>query len=512
MSAGSVESRAAKATFAAALSMGLSVALQLLSVPICLRYWGEQTYGLWLALIALANLCRTFDYGFTAYVGNELNILYHGDERELRERLASAIWGAIALGALELLAAALIVFAGALPGLLGIPAEIARSGSAGAVLAILLIGLVTTGPYLGIVHKLLVPAGMLHQATWWFMALQIAQSAALVLSALFELTLPQAAALYATTQVAIQVASAGYVAVKLPRFFPWWRAPSWAVGSRDLLRSTLMVGATLLTQVGTNGVVMLVSGGLGAAAVPAFTTVRTLAGLWTTLVNVVSTPLLPDVVRYHARKDASKLVASLEAHWWISNGLVNLSVLLSLPFLDALYRAWTRGHVALDTPLLALFLLSVVVGTPGGLIVVYLVGINHLRAVSAVFAARGLVPIAVGMALLPELGVAGVGVGIALGELLGPVLVGGLYVRGLLAGMEGAPAPIWQPSALGTVCAAGYLVLYAAGAVSFGVAYAAAIAGVAVSVAWGWRAIRPEVRERVLNLARSRLPGFLRAR
>ena len=41
MSTGAVEVRAAKATIAAVLSVGLSIALQLLSVPVCIRYWGE---------------------------------------------------------------------------------------------------------------------------------------------------------------------------------------------------------------------------------------------------------------------------------------------------------------------------------------------------------------------------------------------------------------------------------------------------------------------------------------
>src|SRR5262245_5243340 len=398
MSTGAVEVRAAKATFAAVLSMGLSVALQLLSVPVCIRNWGEQTYGLWLALIALANLCRTFDFGFTAYVGNELNLLHHSDPQELRRRLASGVWGALVVGAIELLAGVLIIASGALPGLLGVPEEVSRGGQAGLALGILLIGLVTTSPFLGIVPKLFVPAGMLHQATWWFMGLQIAQSAALIAAAALGWSLAQAALLYAAANATNQIASAIYVARVLPDYFPWWRSPSFAIGMRDLLRSSGLLGATLLTQFGTNGVVMLVSAGLGVAAVPAFTTVRTLAGLWTTLLNVLTSPFLPDVVRYHAHRDTAKILAMLEAHWLLASGLVNLSILLCLPFLDELYRVWTRGQVALDRALLDALLIGVVIGTPASLIGVYLVGINRLRAVTATFAARGLLPIGVGAA------------------------------------------------------------------------------------------------------------------
>ena len=94
MSSGAVETRAAKVAFASGLSTFLSVALQLLSVPVCLRYWGNETYGLWLALFSLFNVLRTLDGGYSAYVGNELNLLYHRDPDALRKTLASGIAGA----------------------------------------------------------------------------------------------------------------------------------------------------------------------------------------------------------------------------------------------------------------------------------------------------------------------------------------------------------------------------------------------------------------------------------
>jgi O-antigen/teichoic acid export membrane protein len=502
VSAAVVETRAAKATLAAGLSMGLSVALQLVSVPLCLRFWGEETYGLWLALLALATLVRTPDFGFTAYVANEINLLYHGDLRELRRTLASALWGAWVLAGLELAAAALIVASGALAGLLGIPEEVARQGRAGLAFGILLFGFVAVGPYLGVVHKLLVPAGMLHQSTWWFMGLQIAQTAALVVAAVLGLNVTEAAILFAVCLALIQGASALYVARKLPQFLPWWRGPSRERAQRDLLRSTVMSGALLLTQAGTHGAVMVVSAGLGAAAVPAFTTLRTLTSLWTTLVNVLTAPLLPDVVRYHAQREPKKLVAMLEAHWLVANCLVNLSILVALPFVAPVYHAWTRGLIALDPALLWLLLLSVVVGTPGSLILVYLQGINDLRAVTALYAARGLVPLAVGAALLPSWGLAGLGVGIVLGELLGPVVVGGLYLRQKLRGSGAVPR--WQPVALGTLATAGFLILQLVGGPRMGVFYITSLFVVLSSVGWGWIAISPEVRVRVLRLLRIR--------
>lgn len=502
MNAQAVETRTAKVALASGLSMGLSIALQLVSVPVCLRFWGQETYGLWLALLALANVVRTLESGFTAYVGNELNLLYHRDQPALRSTLASALWGAILVAAIELLVGVLIVVSGALAGLLGIPEEVAREGRAGLALVLMLIGFVSTGPYLGVVNRLLIPAGMLHQSTWWFMGLQITQTASLVAAASLGFSLTEAAVLFSAAQAAIHVASAIYIARKLPQFFPWWTHSTWASGLRDFFRSGVMVGANLLTQAATNGVVMLVSGGLGAAAVPAFTTVRTLTNLWSSVGQVLLSPLFPEIVRYHAQNDAKKLVAAVETHWLIANCVVNFSILACLPFIDDAYRLWTDGRVALEPALLSTLLLAVVVATPGSLIALYLTGINDLRAVTVLFAVRGLVPLAAGLALLRPLGVVGVGVGVVLGEFLGPVVVGGLYFRRQLRRSGSVKAPRWQPAALGTSSAAAFLAWQASGSAHFGVAYAAALLGVVASVVWGWRGISTEVRDRVWRLLR----------
>ena len=49
MSQDGIEHRATKVSMVTGLSTLLSVAFQLISVPICLKYWGAENYGKWLA-------------------------------------------------------------------------------------------------------------------------------------------------------------------------------------------------------------------------------------------------------------------------------------------------------------------------------------------------------------------------------------------------------------------------------------------------------------------------------
>ena len=97
-----LEHRAARVTLVTGLSTGLSIAFQLVSVPVCLHYWGQARYGQWLALLAAFQLIRSLDSGYIGYVGNQLNLLYHRDIPALRQHLASALAGVAVLGTLQL--------------------------------------------------------------------------------------------------------------------------------------------------------------------------------------------------------------------------------------------------------------------------------------------------------------------------------------------------------------------------------------------------------------------------
>ena len=150
-------------------------------------------------------------------------------------------------------------------------------------------------------------------------------------------------------------------------------------------------------------------------------------------------------------------------------------------------------------------LLSIAVGTPGALIVQYLTGINELRAVTLIFTARGLLPLALGFALLPSLGLAGIGVALVVGEFIGPLCLGVLLFRRRLARLGiRSRAPTGLPMTLGTLSVALFLVMRATSAPHAQALHGAAVAGVLGSAVWGWSRVDAEVRERALRLLRRR--------
>jgi len=503
-----IEHRAAKISSVTGLSTLLSIGFQLISVPICLKYWGKETYGSWLALYAAFMLVRSLDTGFVSYVGNKLNYLYHQDQSALREHLASSITGIAVIGALQLSIGVAAIFFDGIVLLLGVTSGPATDHRSSLALLVLIGTWALSGSYLGIVHRLMIPTGMMYQAAWWSMGFQVSQFTGIILAAMLHFDMLQTSLLFAFLQLSIYLASAIYIRQKLLAYYPWWRGGRSRTGIKDLGRSMWLTASNLTQQGSINGTVILVSALSGPAAVPVFTTVRTLANLWTNVTNVLTTPLLPEVVRYHATGEGRKLVTVSEAYWVLVGTAVNLGVLITYPLIEPMYGYWTAHAVALDKALLCLLLASIVLANVGGSISLYLNGINSLAVVLAASVVRGILSLGVGGFLFYHFGLAGFGMGILGGELLALLVMGRYFVKRELS-RQGVSLPVRSLAPI-TVSTASVLLFLMSDGFGFPLAqylYPVALLGVAAAALWGWRGLEPGVRTRLVRMFGNRFVG-----
>lgn len=494
-SALALEHRAARVTLVTGLSTVLSIAFQLISVPVCLHYWGQESYGLWLTLSASYQLIRSLDRGYIGYVGNQLNLLYHHDRSALRQHLASAWAGLAVLGALQLTLAAGTFYSESLAHWLGMAPIVEDGLSSRQGLALLLVSWVLTGPYIGIVHRLMIPSGLMYQAAWWAMAYQVVNFAAIMLAAMGQLDLWQTSVLFALSQAVVYLLSAVYVGVKLPEFFPWWRGARLGLGLADLARSTLLTSSNLVQEGFASGLVLLIAALAGPEVVPVFTTVRTLANLWTNVTTILTSPLLPEVVRFHAQGETAKLAATRQVHWLLTGAVVNIGVLLSYPLLPWLYRYWTGRAVVLDNSLLCLLLAGVVVANFSALMTMYLYGINSLRIGLATAVVRAALGLGIGAGLFPAMGLPAFGLGMLAGELAAGGLTAGFFNRHALQrkGSHAGPALVSAISVLLFLANAGF------GWVFSPWLWPAALSGVVGASLWGWTRLSQPIRKRLFG-------------
>ena len=506
MSQNNTEIRALKVASVTGLASVLAIAMQIVTVPTCLKYWGNESYGMWLALFSLFAMLQTTGSGFVNYVGNQINILYHRDLPALQSTLASALLGVFLLGSLQLTVILTLIGLGMLPGLIG--TSVARADINHAHLALLTLAgsWVLGGFYLGIVHRLLVPAGMMYQAAWWSLCSQLTLFLVVICAALFRTSLLQASLTYAIVQFIYIFASAWYVRCKLPVFYPWWKGFSVAQGLHDLQQSMSLTTSGIIQQGASNALVLIVSVFSGASAVPVFTTVRTLANLWTNITNVLTTPLLPDVVRFHAKGEWKKLLAVQETHSVLVGTAVNLSMLLAFPFIDPFYRHWTQHTVALNKFLLCVLLASVSLLNLGAMMNIFLTGINHHRTIFSTTLARGAVSLILGALLVQVLGLSGLGLGIWTGELLTLLLLIYFFFKQarLLGELDSARHSL-SPPLLGVASLHIFFAVEILTSFNGPWLHLLAILGVCVSAFWGWVRLDTSVRARLHHLVSKRL-------
>jgi O-antigen/teichoic acid export membrane protein len=500
-----VEQRVARISMVTGLATFLAVGFQLISVPICLKYWGKESYGSWLALYAVVVLVRSIDGGFVSYVGNKINYLYHQDQSALREHLASSIFGIAVIGAIQLAICVVVIFSEAVALLLNASPDIVADNRSGLALLILIGTWALSGSYIGIVHRLLIPTGLMYQSAWWSMGFQASQFAGIILAAMLGFDMLQTGMLFSFIQMSIYLASAIYIRKKLPTYYPWWRGGRSRTGIRDLGRSMWLTTSTLIQQGSLNGTVILVAALSGPAAVPVFTTVRTLANLWTNVTNVLTSPLLPEVVRYRSTGDRQKLVTINEVYWVLVGTAVNLGVLITYPLISPLYGYWTAHAVVLDKNLLSLLLASIVVANAGGLISLYLNGINSLGVVLAASLVRAVLSLGACVFLFHHFGLAGFGMGILAGELLAILVMGRYFVANELVRQGiGLPFRSLAPILLSTTSVLAFLLSDGGGFEVARYIYPASIFTVLLAAIWGWKALEHGVRIRIVRLIGNR--------
>jgi O-antigen/teichoic acid export membrane protein len=496
-----LERRALSGTLIGAGAFVLNALQTFLLVPVLLGAWGAERYGVWLALQALVGLVAMLDNGHQNYVGNEMAKLYFADRAALRRTLASSIWTAVAIGGVEVAVAFALGAGGFLPRAIGLPPAVVEREHLFASLAIATAAWVLTGSVGGILGRLLPPAGMFTRFSAWGIVARVVQTVAIAGAALGGL------GILGTTLVAQAASLLYYVALlrdlrrQFPDLSPMHAGADAAVGARNFGKSLVLTVSTLVAQLQQNGLNLLVTGALGAAALPVIATARTVASTFLQAANILSAPLQPEMVRFHVKREYDKLGATFGASWLLGGTAIQLGILAVLPVLAPLYVLWTRHALPFDRGLFADLALAVSLRMLGTPLLAYLGSINHLRAVSTANVAQSVVVLGVAALGMKALGLHAAGLAILLGEVVGSCGVPLAYVvRSLDAPWR---ARILRDVALGTApCLVTGAALFAyAREISMALVTPPALAALSAIALVQWRALSPDVRARLAALA-----------
>lgn len=426
------EHRIIKVGFITGLTSVMTIIMQIISVRICLVYWGNESYGMWLSLISLFLMIQSTGSGFVNYIGNQINILYHKDINCLRKTLASSIVGIILIASIQFIIIVYIILFDNLPNLLGVTISFAENNKAELSLLLLSVSWILGGFYLGVIHRLSIPTGMMAQACWWSFATQLILFLIVMVSAYLNLKIYIASLVYAIVQFLLILASALYNRYKLPQFNPWLSNIDLTHGFRDLYYSMGQTISGLIQQGTSNGLVVLISFVSGASSVPVFTTVRTLTNLWTNITNILTSPLLPDLVRFYAIGDQKKIMIVNQVHNIFVGTAVNLSIIILFPFISTIFNYWTNNTINLNNTLLCFMLSSVSIVNFYSLMNLYFNSVNNNRVIIILSFVRSSIVLCVGGVLLLYFGLGAFGFGIWLSELVVMIILSYIFIKPMI--------------------------------------------------------------------------------
>jgi O-antigen/teichoic acid export membrane protein len=497
----SIHRRALRGGVVSAANFAVNMLLNVLQVWVLLRWWPRETYGLWLAVVAASTLLTTFDTGHLAYVGNKMTAEWMADREALRRTLGSAIRMALLTGGVQLAIAAWLCLSGAIYPVLSLDPR--TSGGFAVALLIYTAGWIAMGSLASIIVRLMPAGGYFVRATVWGIAIRLIQFASLVVAARSGWSLPWVTLFYYAVGAVVAIFFYRDIWKLFPDLTPWWSKGDLRTGLANLARSTVLTVAGILDGLTLQGVVLFVTSALGAAVVPLFTTLRTIANMAMQGTSFLLAPVMPDIVRFDVRGEPQKLAAVFQFFWFCSGLLFNVGMVALLFFVEPAYRIWTQGKLPFDRVLFAWLAAGVVLRSLGAPFTTLSSSLNWLRAQMILSAVRTGVTVLGVLALFPSHGLAGIGAALAIAEAIGSVMAPGLFVRSEFVRLRGHfPARDFAIAAASALVAVGALAAFAVARETAPWTSAGAIAVMAAIGAAQWRLLSPELRARVGSLAR----------
>ena len=424
-----IEHRALKNTTVGAISFFVTLGQNIVLVPILLKYWGNASYGLWLALMAAFSLLQTLDLGHQNYVGNQLNVQYHTDVKQFRRTLGSSLLIAYFLAFVEIGISLLLITSGRIHQFLGMPSRIIVENHIALGLLLLMTMWLLFGSVGGIIVRIMIPAGMLYESQWLGIGVRLSQFFSIVIVGVSGGGILAACLWYAVTQSVVSVLVLWYIKLKLPDYYPWWQAAEWREGLRNLKKSLVLTFNSIGQQLSNNGLVLLISALFTSAVIPSFTTLRTLTNTAGSVTTIFITALFPDMIRFHAIRETGKLVDTFNANWFISGICVNFGLILVLPIIEPIYLLWTKGYLAFNPSLFFLLAVAISLTNFGAGLNLYLQGINDLRSQTVITITRVSVLFIVAYSLSSFYGILSIGFGCVAAEAIASVILPLVFVN-----------------------------------------------------------------------------------
>jgi O-antigen/teichoic acid export membrane protein len=397
---------------ATGISQVVNLATQLALVPVLARYWGLETYGVWLVLFALPYYLTAADLGLAVAAGNDMTAAVAQGRRDEAVHTFQTMQAAILVLCLAFFAAAALLAVGPLYSLLDFAQEAAEGHAVAVLLLLVAYGLLAQ--QISVVHAGMRSVGAYARSTNFLSAVYLAEAGGAAGVAISGGTILHAAAVYLSGHVLCALG----LRLLLHRQAPWLRTfplrPSWAELRRLAPPALAMVCLPLSYALSIHGPTLVLGAFAGTAVVPIFVAVRIATRAFVQVPMVVAYASMPIFTVATAQGDEARrrelvslaLVTSLCVLVPAAIGLV--------AFGQELIGLWTGGVIVPPRELITLLVVGMFMLGTWWPLAILIMSMNEHARFTYVFLALSALALALAAILARPLGVVGAGIAMAL--------------------------------------------------------------------------------------------------
>ncbi|MET0461564.1 MAG: hypothetical protein ABW007_00365 [Chitinophagaceae bacterium] len=415
----STAKRVISGSIASWMRIGITMVSQLVLVPVYLSYWDVTTYGIWIAIQAFVSVISVLDQGHQAFM--EFEFLKDGKEnrKNIALNLWSSVWVGVGIGAIEVLIVILVISFGALESLLGESAGVSPVliKEASIVLLLQIINWAVLTSIGGIFVRVLSPFGYYARMSWWGVWAAVITSFAPVVAVICGADLLYAGITLAIATILYSIPQYVDIYKLVNKEALFYQGASLKRGLRNFSLSLVISAKSLLENARQQGVRLILAPLSGAAGLVAFSTMRTGANIVLQGLNTITSPLMPELMRFLNQKDQDRMEASFSTVWFVVLFLLAPAIIILQLFADPLFTLWTNGRVPFNPYLFATLSLGVLVFAVAQPAMAVMRGNNLLRPQFLITLIAASIVVGGMFILVPRIGIVGAGASLLLAEL-----------------------------------------------------------------------------------------------
>lgn len=394
--------------------------MQLLATPIYLSYWSATEFGAWLALQACIGVWRIPGIAHQDYVGNELMKAYPNDETRFSTVTRSALAFGFFYGLVETAIGVVVTLA--------IP-QVLRTftGGEGATQSlstaflILLVGQGLLWNWGGIWTRASIARGNYVVSAWLGVVEAVLSPLGPLLVLPFGAGITGAAAAMMAVTVPTHIFSIYLLRVYVVRELRAGQGVNWGLAAGIFRRAQALTLISVMAQLRQQGIRLVLAPLSGAASVAAFSTTRTGANLALQGLATITSPLMPDLMRFLNLRDQARSEAAFGTVWIVLVALMAPAVVFLQCIAPPLFSIWTRGRIPFDPVLFGVFSASVLIFAVAQPAMAVVTGNNLLRPQLIISLIMAVVVVGGMLVLVSELGILGAGIALLVAEVIAAV-------------------------------------------------------------------------------------------